>query len=74
MKLTENLNLVDFSPLTSPKKLKELLPVSKTAAETVIQARNLIKSILTGEDHVYWLLLVPALFMIRRQHMTMPYV
>ena len=50
MKLTENLNLVDFSPLTSPKKLKELIPVSKTAAETVIQARNSIKSILAGEN------------------------
>ena len=50
MKLTENLNLVDFSPLTSPKKLKELLPVSKTAAETVIQARNSIKNILSGEE------------------------
>jgi len=50
MKRTENLNLVDISPLTSPKNLKELLPVSKTAAETVIQARNSIKSILTGED------------------------
>lgn len=50
MKRTENLNLVDISPLTSPKKLKELIPVSKTAAETVIQARNSIKSILTGED------------------------
>ncbi len=51
MKRTENLNLVDISPLTSPKKLKELIPVSKNAAETVIQARNSIKSILTGEDH-----------------------
>ena len=50
MKRTENLNLVDISPLTSPKKLKKLIPVSKTAAETVIQARNSIKSILTGED------------------------
>ena len=50
MKRTENLNLVDISPLTSPKNLKELLPVSKTAAETVIQARNSIKSILAGED------------------------
>ena len=74
MKRTENLNLVDISPLTSPKKLKELIPVSKTATETVIQSRNSIKSILTGEDQRLLVIVVPALFMIRRQHMTMPYV
>ena len=50
MKLTENLNVVDVLPLISPKKLKELLPVSETAAETVFNARNSIKQILAGND------------------------
>ena len=50
MKRTENLNIVDVFPLTSPKKLKEKLPVSKNAADTVIQARNTIKRVLAGEE------------------------
>ncbi len=50
MKQTENLNIVDFSPLTSPKKLKNLLPLSAAAASTVLNARDVIKSILTGKD------------------------
>ena len=50
MKLTENLNVVNVLPLISPKKLKELLPVSETAAETVFNARNSIKQILAGND------------------------
>ena len=50
MKRTENLNIVDVFPLTSPKKLKEKLPVSENAADTVIQARNTIKRVLAGEE------------------------
>lgn len=50
MKRTENLNVVNVIPLTSPQKLKDLLPVSETAAETVVQARTAIKRILAGED------------------------
>lgn len=50
MKLTENLNVVDVLPLISPYTLKKLLPVSETAAETVFNARNSIKHILSGDD------------------------
>ena len=50
MKHTENLNIVDVFPLTSPKKLKEKLPVSENAADTVLQARNTIKRVLAGEE------------------------
>ena len=50
MKRTENLNIVDVFPLTSPKKLKEKLPVSENASDTVIQARNTIKRVLAGEE------------------------
>ncbi len=37
-------------PITSPNKLKDLLPVSDIVIETVLNARNAIKSILEGED------------------------
>ena len=50
MTRTENLNIVEVLPITSPKKLKDLLPVSDSLIETVLNARNAIKSILEGED------------------------
>ena len=50
MTRTENLNIVEVMPITSPKKLKDLMPVSENVIETVLNARNAIKSILEGED------------------------
>ena len=50
MTKTENLNIVEVMPITSPKKLKELLPVSDSVIETVFNARDSIKNILEGED------------------------
>ena len=50
MTRTENLNIVEVLPITSPKKLKDLLPVSGCVVENVLNARNAIKNILEGED------------------------
>ena len=60
MKLTENLNIVDVFPLTSPKKLKEKLPVSENASDTVIQARNTIKRVLAGEERRLLMIVGPC--------------
>ena len=60
MKRTENLNIVDVFPLTSPKKLKEKLPVSENAADTVIQARNTIKRVLAGEERRLLMIVGPC--------------
>jgi len=60
MKRTENLNIVDVFPLTSPKKLKEKLPVSGNAADTVIQARNTIKRVLAGEERRLLMIVGPC--------------
>ena len=60
MKRTENLNIVDVFPLTSPKKLKEKLPVSENAADTVIQARNTIKQVLAGEERRLLMIVGPC--------------
>ena len=60
MKSTENLNIVDVFPLTSPKKLKEKLPVSENAADTVIQARNTIKRVLAGEERRLLMIVGPC--------------
>ena len=50
MKRTENINIVEVLPITSPKILKDILPVSDTVAENVLNARTAIRSILEGED------------------------
>ena len=60
MKRTENLNIVDVFPLTSPKKLKEKLPVSENAADTVIQARNAVKRVLAGEERRLLMIVGPC--------------
>ena len=60
MKHTENLNIVDVFPLTSPKKLKEKLPVSENAADTVIHARNAIKRVLSGEERRLLMIVGPC--------------
>ena len=60
MKRTENLNIVDVFPLTSPKKLKEKLPVSENAADTVTQARNTIKRVLAGEERRLLMIVGPC--------------
>ena len=60
MTRTENLNIVDVFPLTSPKKLKEKLPVSENAADTVIQARNTIKRVLAGEERRLLMIVGPC--------------
>ena len=60
MKRTENLNIVDVFPLTSPKKLKVKLPVSENAADTVIQARNTIKRVLAGEERRLLMIVGPC--------------
>jgi 3-deoxy-7-phosphoheptulonate synthase len=50
MTRTENLNIVEVMPITSPKNLKDLMPVSDSVIETVLNARNAIKRILEGEE------------------------
>ncbi len=50
MTKTENLNIVEVLPITSPKKLKDFLPLSDSVIENVLEARNSIRSILKGDD------------------------
>ena len=50
MTRTENLNIVEVLPITSPKMLKDILPVSDNVVKNVLNARNAIRSILEGRD------------------------
>jgi len=50
MKQTYDVNIESFKTLTSPAAIKEELPVSDAAADTVIQGRKDVENILNGED------------------------
>ncbi|HEV8715879.1 MAG TPA: 3-deoxy-7-phosphoheptulonate synthase [Candidatus Binatia bacterium] len=50
MRETNNLHVVDTSPLITPTQLKRELPISERAAETVAATRDAIRTILLGED------------------------
>ncbi len=51
MRQTNNLHVVDTSPLVTPTALKQELPISEQVAETVATTRDAIRAILQGEDH-----------------------
>ncbi len=50
MKMTQDLHIKGFYPLSSPRTLKEAYPVTENANKTVIEARQVITDILEGRD------------------------
>ena len=50
MRETNNLHVIDTTPLITPTQLKSELPISERAAETVATTRDAIRAILQGED------------------------
>lgn len=50
MELTDNLNIQQFKPLTSPDDMKADLPETESAARVVADSRRQIERILRGED------------------------
>ncbi|WDP89887.1 MAG: 3-deoxy-7-phosphoheptulonate synthase [Desulfobacter sp.] len=50
MKQTFDVNVKSFKPLTPPAAVKEELPVTDPAANTVIQGRKDVENILKGDD------------------------
>lgn len=50
MRETNNLHVVDTSPLITPTQLKRELPIAERVAETVATTRDAIRAILQGED------------------------
>jgi len=47
---TNNINVVDVSPIIAPRDLKQVFPLPVTEAAFVNNSRNTIKAILKGED------------------------
>lgn len=50
MKQTQDLHVLEFRPLIAPRRMKEEIPLSEAAVETVIESRNAIKRMLRGKD------------------------
>jgi len=50
MKQTYDVNVKEFNPLISPASIKEELPLTDAAAQTVINGRSTVANILKGED------------------------
>ncbi len=47
----DNTNIVAEVILTPPRELKEQLPITNNAEQTVLQGRQAIRNILSGDDH-----------------------
>ncbi len=50
MRPIENINVRGIEPIISPAALKSAQPLSSAAAETVINAREVVKQILAGDE------------------------
>ena len=47
---TQDINVLSFTPLITPRELKERFPISDRAAETVHASREAVRRILRKED------------------------
>ncbi len=47
---TQNVNIESFTPLTSPSDLQQQMPASSRAHQTVVEARETIRQIITRQD------------------------
>jgi 3-deoxy-7-phosphoheptulonate synthase len=56
----ENINLVSLEVLITPSKLKESLPVSDKARDTVLSSRQVVRDILDGKDHRIFVVVGPC--------------
>ena len=59
-KRIENLNIVSCTRLITPEEFKRLLPVSETAAASVISGRETVKNILERKDKRLFVVLGPC--------------
>jgi 3-deoxy-7-phosphoheptulonate synthase len=56
----ENLNIISCTHLITPRELKERLPISETARQSVIHGRETIKQILDREDKRLFIVVGPC--------------
>src|SRR5690606_27415107 len=59
-RLLENLNIESQEPLITPKALKQEIPMTEKAAETVARGREAVQNILDGSDHRLFVVVGPC--------------
>ena len=59
-RLLENLNIESQEPLITPMALKQEIPMTEKAAQTVVQGREAIQNILDGNDHRIFVVIGPC--------------
>ncbi|HOV33724.1 MAG TPA: 3-deoxy-7-phosphoheptulonate synthase, partial [Candidatus Hydrogenedens sp.] len=59
-KAIENINVVSFTPLISPREMKELYPLTDSLSEHVAHSREVIQNILNGKDLRFLIIVGPC--------------
>lgn len=60
LKVIENINVLSFTPLISPREIKELYPVSDKIKDHIAQSREVVRDILKGEDTRFMIIAGPC--------------
>ena len=60
MQQTENLNVLSFDVMPSPDEVKQRLPMTDTAARSVLQGRRTLQAILDGADPRLFVIVGPC--------------
>ena len=56
----ENVNVLEFDPMPSPEEIHARLPLSVSAASTVMQGREALRNILDHKDHRLFVVVGPC--------------
>ncbi len=57
---TQDVNVVEFIPLITPRALKAELPTRKVHSDTVVRGRDAVKRVLAGEDPRFLVIVGPC--------------
>ena len=60
MQITENLNIESFEPMPTPEEIHARVPLTDTAAETVLTGRRTLERILDGQDPRVFVIVGPC--------------
>ncbi len=56
----ENINIVSFTPLISPREMKELYPLTDSLREQIAHSREVVQNILNGKDSRFMMIVGPC--------------
>lgn len=59
-RVIENINVLSFTPLISPREIKQLYPLTESIKEHIAKSRETVRDILKGEDSRFMLIVGPC--------------